>query len=61
MKKQDSDTKFHRSINDVQQDQCGRLRAKQQKQLWRDSGLIGCIKAAPADLSVRYKLYLYRD
>lgn len=43
------------SVRQLAQDIRERKRAKQQKQLWRDSGLIGCIQDAPPDLSVRYK------
>lgn len=43
------------SVRQLAQDIRERKRAKQQKQLWRESGLIGCLQDAPPDLSVRYK------
>lgn len=43
------------SVRQLAQDVRERKRAKQQKQLWRESGLIGCLQDAPSDLSVRYK------
>ena len=46
------------SLQQAAQDLRDQARAKRQKQLWRDSGLIGCIKDGPEDLSVNYKQYL---
>lgn len=46
------------SLQQVAQDLRDRMRAKRQKQLWKDSGLIGCIENAPSDLSVNYKKYV---
>ena len=46
------------SLQQAAQDLRDQARAKRQKQLWRDSGLIGCIKDGPEDLSVNYKQYV---
>ena len=46
------------SLQQAAQDLRDQTRAKRQKQLWRDSGLIGCIKDGPEDLSVNYKQYV---
>jgi uncharacterized membrane protein YccC len=46
------------ALQQVAQDLRDRARAKRQKQLWQDSGLIGCIQDAPADLAVNYKHYV---
>jgi hypothetical protein len=46
------------SLQQVAQDFRDKARAKRQKQLWMESGLIGCIKDAPEDLSVNYKKYV---
>ncbi len=46
------------ALQQVAQDLRDKMRAKRQKQLWKDSGLIGCIDHAPSDLSVHYKKYV---
>lgn len=46
------------SLQQAAQDLRDSMRAKRQKQLWKDSGLIGCIENAPEDLSVNYKQYV---
>ena len=46
------------SLQQAAQDLRDQARAKRQKQLWRESGLIGCIKDDPEDLSVNYKQYV---
>lgn len=46
------------SLQQVAQDFRDKARAKRQKQLWKESGLIGCIEDGPEDLSVNYKKYL---
>lgn len=35
-----------------------RKKARQQKQIWREIGLIGCIKDGPEELSTSYKRYV---
>jgi len=46
------------SLQHTAQDLRDRERAKHQRQLWHESGLIGCIEDGPEDLSVNYKQYL---
>ncbi|HRJ52285.1 MAG TPA: hypothetical protein PLE99_05935 [Candidatus Thiothrix moscowensis] len=46
------------ALQQVAQDLRDKDRARRQKQLWRESGLIGCIHNAPEDLSANYKQYV---
>lgn len=42
------------ALKQAAQDLRDRMRAKQQKQIWRSSGFVGCF-AGPEDMSVNYK------
>lgn len=46
------------SLQQVAQDFREKARARRQRQLWLDSGLIGSVNHTPADLSANYKQYL---
>lgn len=46
------------SIQQMAQEQRDKIRAKHQKQLWKDSGLIACIDNEHENLSSDYKKYV---
>ena len=46
------------SLRQVAQDLRHQAEAKRQKEIWKKSGLIGCIKNGPEDLSTNYKKYV---
>ena len=43
------------SLQQMAQDLRDQAEAKRQKEIWKKSGLIGCIKNGPEDLSTHYK------
>lgn len=47
------------SLQQLAEDYRARAEAKHQREVLKESGLIGCIKDGPGDLSVNYKEYLY--